>query len=554
MKEIFIALAYVAGVVAAPLIISVWVAGWLYRRALRRRMDLGQEPTNEAFPVAAAAPRGTATAEEVRAEAFDATRRVRRAYLMAGLAYAAVTCTWAATLYDGTIASRGQAMWAFLMPQLILITWSIRWPLWRRILLVVLYAGIGTAVLLLLWPKSPKQGLLIASYLFDFLIVPFLVLLFLFLRPLRAVATLFVAAAIEIGSIALYILLVRPGAVAGGFKDVAAHASAAGLGMANIAAGIVIAVMLLRGRRAVRLAGFAVALAGAILLDHGFVHHDLPPAVTAFGFVAVAVLEIYIVWAAFKAIASLNLTGDLMQAHLGWILLTAYFMCFAVFSTKRATATWGFAVAIVVFVAVLHLLLWSIRKSRPPEAPMRLLFLRVFRRSRAGDDVLRDLDDTWRRVGAVDLIAGTDVASRTTTSTTLEAFLLLHADEEFLKPEDDVDARLARRRLAIEMDARYPVNAVYCYRSTWQRAFARLAGGTNAVLMDLRGFSAANKWCEFELRSLLRYFDAERIVLLADDEARPEIDRIKREVAAEREPAIVARRGEVFDALLRAAL
>jgi len=107
--------------------------------------------------------------------------------------------------------------------------------------------------------------------------------------------------------------------------------------------------------------------------------------------------------------------------------------------------------------------------------------------------------------------------------------------------------------LAYAAVTRYPMNAVYCYRSTWRRAFARLADGAVAVLMDLRGFTEEHKGCEVELRYLFRNFDLDRIVLLTDGRTdKTEIERIKRETGVERELEI----GEkpLFDRLLRAAL
>jgi hypothetical protein len=143
--------------------------------------------------------------------------------------------------------------------------------------------------------------------------------------------------------------------------------------------------------------------------------------------------------------------------------------------------------------------------------------LRVFGRAEERDDLLDALGDTWCRVGAVDLFAYSDVASRTLGSSMLEAFLLRRSDDQFLKTEAEVDAQLDHPRSEIEGDARYPVNSVYSYGVVWQHAFVRLAGQSAAVLMDMRGFTAERKSSAWELAYLVQHTALRRIVLLVDD-------------------------------------
>jgi hypothetical protein len=71
-------------------------------------------------------------------------------------------------------------------------------------------------------------------------------------------------------------------------------------------------------------------------------------------------------------------------------------------------------------------------------------------------------------------------------------------------------------RSAIQGDARYPINDVYCHGDSWQLAVQQLAPEADAVLMDLRGFTRRNRGCVFELTELVRTVPLDRVVLLAD--------------------------------------
>jgi hypothetical protein len=141
--------------------------------------------------------------------------------------------------------------------------------------------------------------------------------------------------------------------------------------------------------------------------------------------------------------------------------------------------------------------------------------LRVFGRPNEREDLLDDLDDTWRRIGAVDLLAASDVASRTLESRMLEAFLLRRSRDEFLRNEKQIDDRVESRRSTIEGDARYPVDAFFCHHDVWFHAFERLAESSSVVMMDLREFSADNEGCVKELKWLLTH-DLRRVVFISD--------------------------------------
>jgi hypothetical protein len=109
-----------------------------------------------------------------------------------------------------------------------------------------------------------------------------------------------------------------------------------------------------------------------------------------------------------------------------------------------------------------------------------------------------------------------DLAMRGLASITLEAFLLRRLDGEFLKTRDEVDLRLENLRCQIEGDLRFPVNSVNCYDNAWQHAVTRLASNSDAVLLDLRGFTRTNEGCVFELTYLVRHIALRHCLMLVD--------------------------------------
>jgi hypothetical protein len=162
------------------------------------------------------------------------------------------------------------------------------------------------------------------------------------------------------------------------------------------------------------------------------------------------------------------------------------------------------------------MLLQRLRAGRTGDPVKRLLLLRVFGKADKRERLLEVLANTWRRVGRIDLIAGTDLAMRTLSSLMLEAFLLRRVDDMFLKTNDEVDCRLESLQSGLEADVHYPVNSINCYANAWQHAVARLAPESDAVLMDLRGFTQENQGCAFELAFLVQRVALPRIVLLTD--------------------------------------
>ena len=153
---------------------------------------------------------------------------------------------------------------------------------------------------------------------------------------------------------------------------------------------------------------------------------------------------------------------------------------------------------------------------RPPADPPTLLVLRVFRRDAEVAALFDAVVERWRQTGNTVMIAGTDLVSHTVDPDDIFAFLSRRLAERFIDTPAAVTARVGNFDLAADPDGRFRVNECYCTDDTWQAALDALVGQAHVVLMDLRGFAAANQGCRFELGVLAAAKGLVRVVVLHD--------------------------------------
>lgn len=104
--------------------------------------------------------------------------------------------------------------------------------------------------------------------------------------------------------------------------------------------------------------------------------------------------------------------------------------------------------------------------------------------------------------------------------------LLLHARIQTRKNFSGTLAQLQPRSettapedSAVNWDGVFRQSALYCHDDVWRPAVAALLPTAHTVLMDLRGFGAERKGCEYELGLLIDTFPIDRILLITDREA-----------------------------------
>jgi hypothetical protein len=158
-----------------------------------------------------------------------------------------------------------------------------------------------------------------------------------------------------------------------------------------------------------------------------------------------------------------------------------------------------------------------LKKARPPEPPSTLLLLRVFGFARRSQRLFDDLGQRWRYLGPIRLIAGTDLAYATIEPHEFYDFLSGRLSRAFVKDQEDLESRLSKGVPVADPDGLFRIQDFYCHDDTWRMTVARLARDANAVFMDLRGFTASNCGCIWEIELLVHLVPIERVVLLVDE-------------------------------------
>jgi hypothetical protein len=82
---------------------------------------------------------------------------------------------------------------------------------------------------------------------------------------------------------------------------------------------------------------------------------------------------------------------------------------------------------------------------------------------------------------------------------------------------EHLEQRLRSLDEARDPDGRFRVNEFLCHDDTWQGTLESLLLRSEAVLMDLRGFTHANSGCLYELGKLAEHRKLERTLFVVDD-------------------------------------
>lgn len=172
--------------------------------------------------------------------------------------------------------------------------------------------------------------------------------------------------------------------------------------------------------------------------------------------------------------------------------------------------------AFVVFKIVAAL---GFRLSRlgKPFAGKRLLLLRVFALGRRSENIYNTLGKSWRSVGSIQMIAGPDLVTAAVEPHEFLDFVAGKLARRFIDSGQTLDLRISQMDLEADGDGRFRVTEFFCHDDTWKITLSRLADESDAVLMDLRGFSQANAGCVFEIHELFNIVPLEQIVFVIDD-------------------------------------
>jgi hypothetical protein len=151
------------------------------------------------------------------------------------------------------------------------------------------------------------------------------------------------------------------------------------------------------------------------------------------------------------------------------------------------------------------------------ENSTKLLLLRVFSLGRRSEQLFDALAKHWRHVGSIRLIAGPDLATTTIEPHEFLEFLTGKLARRFIDEPRTLDLRISEMDLQPDWDGRFRVNDFFCYDDTWQMVLSRIEGDSDAVLMDLRGFSQQNRGVVYEIEELINVVPLERVVFVVDE-------------------------------------
>lgn len=154
-------------------------------------------------------------------------------------------------------------------------------------------------------------------------------------------------------------------------------------------------------------------------------------------------------------------------------------------------------------------------KNDSQKSPI-LLILRSFSIGSDSERLFDVVGRHWRRVGSIQMIAGIDLVSRTVEPHEFLDFVSGKLSRRFIDGEESLNRRMSERDTGPDRDLRFRVNEFFCYDDTWKMVLSRLVHESDAVVMDLRGFSRQNAGCVFELHELARLVPLERVVLVTD--------------------------------------
>ncbi len=173
------------------------------------------------------------------------------------------------------------------------------------------------------------------------------------------------------------------------------------------------------------------------------------------------------------------------------------------------------AFAVYKIIALLGFSLLRGRMTSSAADP-KLLLLRVFSLGRRSARLFDAFAKEWLYAGSIRLIAGPDLATSTVEPHEFLDFLSGRLARRFISGPVMLDQRLAESEPRRDFDLRYRVSDFFCRDDTWKMVLARLARVSDAVLMDLRGFSPGNQGCIFEINELLNTVPLDHIVFVVD--------------------------------------
>lgn len=199
-----------------------------------------------------------------------------------------------------------------------------------------------------------------------------------------------------------------------------------------------------------------------------------------------------------------------------WLLFGIVNSLGLVFEGYRWAACGLVAFAVYKLAAAILFHLFGVSR-RATHNGRRLLLLRVFALGKRSEQLYDILGKSWRNVGSIQMIAGPDLATTTVEPHEFLDFVSGKLDRRFIDSARTLDLRVDQMDTRPDREGQFRVTEFFCHDDTWKMTLARLADDSDAVLMDLRGFSQANAGCVFEIHEIFNVVPLARALFAIDD-------------------------------------
>ena len=159
---------------------------------------------------------------------------------------------------------------------------------------------------------------------------------------------------------------------------------------------------------------------------------------------------------------------------------------------------------------------WMLWRQPCPSVGRRLLMLRVFSKDRKAERLLDAIQSRWQLAGPVLEIAGPDLAKLNLDLVEFIHLINFKLHDLFQPGQAAPEALAASLDLALDREGRFRVNEVFCFDTSWRGVVEQLMLLSDAVLLDLRGFTDQRKGTAHEVHRLAALGLLPRVVALGD--------------------------------------
>ncbi len=211
-----------------------------------------------------------------------------------------------------------------------------------------------------------------------------------------------------------------------------------------------------------------------------------------------------------------NVSDQMVAADAQWLIFSYSLFLQLLVSDDPFVAVPFTIAAFVAFRATLWFACRPLARAAWAHDEARLLLLRVFGDSGRSEQLMRGIGRNWRHIGSIELIAGPDLALANLEPHEFIDFVSGRLSRAFIADGVDLRDRMDQAQGRPDPDGRFRVNEFFCHDDTWRATLQALARSSDAVLMDLRGFSRERSGCIYELGQLLALVPLRHVTLLVD--------------------------------------